>query len=166
MTFFGPTTFHSSFLFLTLQNIDTSTMPRKKTVTNPDILEQSTMDKGTVLSSLNALVTDVFMDAQKPEGILRADAIKLRDIQIACCLNSPRMIGEPENIDLDGESKFLQVVFKMVNIVIKAKRKEPTADRVQRFLAGFLQYIQSKGEWNANSEIWDGYTYTKTIVVR
>jgi hypothetical protein len=121
-------------------------MPRKKITEDPNILEKSTMDKETALGSLNSLVAEVFMDAQKPEGILRGDAIKLRDIQIACCLNSPRMIGQPEDIDLAGESRFLQVVFKMVNMVIKAKRKEPSADRVQRFIAGFLQYIQSKGK--------------------
>jgi hypothetical protein len=120
-------------------------MPRHKKVEDPNILEKSTMDKETVLGSLNSLVAEVFMDSQKPEGILRADAIKLRDIQMACCLNSPRMIGQPEDIDLVGESRFLQAVFQMVNIVIKAKRKEPAADRVQRFIAGFLQYIQSKG---------------------
>jgi hypothetical protein len=91
------------------------------------------------------LVAEVFMDAQKPEALLRVHAISLRDIQLACCLNAPRMIGKIEDIDYEGESKFLKLVLKMVNVIIRAKKKEPTADRSQRFIVGFIQYIQSKG---------------------
>ncbi|OAC99558.1 hypothetical protein MUCCIDRAFT_148598 [Mucor lusitanicus CBS 277.49] len=56
------------------------------------------------------------------------------------------MVGEPESIDYKAEAAFLKLIFKMVNIVIRAKRREPTADRVQRFIAVFLQYIQTKDQ--------------------
>ncbi|KAG1100112.1 hypothetical protein G6F42_017722 [Rhizopus arrhizus] len=86
------------------------------------------------------------MTAQQPDALLRGEAIKLRGIQIGCCYNSPRMVGEPEDIDHKAEAEFTKLIFKMVNIVIRAKRKEPTADRVQRFIAVFLQYAQKKDE--------------------
>lgn len=104
------------------------------------------MDKQTALDNMKESVVEIFMTAQQPDAVLRAESIKLRDVQIGCCYNAPRMVGEPESIDHKAEAAFLKLIFKMVNIVIKAKRKEPTADRVQRFLAVFLQYIQTKGE--------------------
>ncbi|KAI8373381.1 hypothetical protein EDC96DRAFT_499139 [Choanephora cucurbitarum] len=120
-------------------------MVRRKNTVDPNVIEKSTMEKATALANLQSLMSDIFDDAQKQDANLRADAIKLRDLQVACCLNAPRKIGEPEDIDFEGEDRFLKMVHKMVNLVIKTKKREPTADRVQRFIAGFLQYIQSKG---------------------
>lgn len=110
-----------------------------------NILEKFTIDKETALANMKTLMSDVFMDAQKPGALLQVDAMHLRDIQVACCLNSPRVINQPEDIDFNGESRFLQLFFKMMNIIIRAKRKDPAADRAQRFLAVFIQHIQSKG---------------------
>lgn len=128
-------------------------MPRRKATPDPNVLEKSSLEKAATLENLKKTIAEVFMDTQKPEALLRVDAITLRDIQLACCLNSPRMIGQPEDIDYDGETRFLKLVFKMVDVVIRAKKRETTADRVQRFIAGFIQYIQSKGEQYINYEL-------------
>lgn len=103
------------------------------------------LDKETTLNNLTSLVSEVFMEAQQPSALLRVGAITLRDIQLACCYNSPRRVGEPEDIDYEGETRFLKLVFNMINVVIRAKKRDPNADRVQRFIAVFLQYMQSKG---------------------
>ncbi|KAK4514931.1 uncharacterized protein ATC70_002538 [Mucor velutinosus] len=121
-------------------------MVKRKAPVDPNLLEQSTYDKKAALDNMKENVVEIFMTAQQPDAVLRAESIKLRDVQIGCCYNSPRRVGEPESIDYEAEADFLKLIFKMVNIVIKAKRKEPTADRVQRFIAVFLQYIQTKDE--------------------
>ncbi|KAI9477970.1 MAG: nuclear condensing complex subunit [Benjaminiella poitrasii] len=121
-------------------------MPRKKIQQDPNILEKSSMTKEAALSSMKQTVTEIFVDSQKSDAMLRSLAIHLRDVQLGCSLNSPRMIGQPEDIDFEGEATFIKYMFNMVNVVIKAKRKDPVADRVQRFIAGFLQYIQTKDE--------------------
>ncbi|CAO3654330.1 unnamed protein product [Mucor fragilis] len=121
-------------------------MGKRKAPVDPNLLEVSTYDKQIALENMKENVVEIFMTAQQPDAVLRAESIKLRDIQIGCCYNSPRMVGEPEVIDYKAEAEFLKLIFKMVNIVIKAKRKEPTADRVQRFIAVFLQYVQTKDE--------------------
>jgi hypothetical protein len=120
-------------------------MVKRKAPIDPNVLEESTMDKETALTDMKERVVEIFMTAQQPDAVLRAESIKLRDIQIGCCYNSPRIVGEPEDIDYEAEVVFLKLIFRMVNIVIKAKRKEPTADRVQRFIAYYLQFIQTKG---------------------
>lgn len=120
-------------------------MVRRKAPVDPNLLEESTYDKQVALEHMRENVVEIFMTAQQPDAVLRAESIKLRDLQIGCCYNSPRMVGEPESIDYKAEAAFLKLIFKMVNIVIRAKRREPTADRVQRFIAVFLQYIQTKG---------------------
>lgn len=125
-------------------------MVRRKAPIDPNLLEASSDDKETALENMKENVVEIFMTAQQPDALLRGEAIKLRGIQIGCCYNSPRMVGEPENIDHKAEAAFTKLIFKMVNIVIRAKRKEPTADRVQRFIAVFLQYAQKKGE----REMW------------
>ncbi|KAI8375873.1 nuclear condensing complex subunit [Blakeslea trispora] len=121
-------------------------MVRRKHPIDPNVVEKSTIEKATALNNLSSLMGDIFDDAQRQDANLRADAIRLRDLQLACSLNAPRKVGEPEDIDFEGEARFLKLVNKMVNLVIKTKKREPTADRVQRFIAGFLQYIQSRDE--------------------
>lgn len=125
-------------------------MVRRKAPIDPNLLEASSDDKETALENMKENVVEIFMTAQQPDALLRGEAIKLRGIQIGCCYNSPRMVGEPEDIDHKAEAEFTKLIFKMVNIVIRAKRKEPTADRVQRFIAVFLQYAQKKGK----REMW------------
>lgn len=130
-------------------------MPRKRVTVDPNILEKPKLEKEKALRNLKTLVADVFTNAQKPEAVHRVDAISLRDIQLACCLNSPRMIGQPEDIDFEGETRFLKLVFKMIDVVIRAKRKEPAADRAQRFISAFVQYIQLKGNVKVNALDWN-----------
>ncbi|KAI7899163.1 nuclear condensing complex subunit [Cokeromyces recurvatus] len=104
------------------------------------------MEKEVALASMKQIITEIFIDAQKSDTMLRSLSIRLRDVQLGCCLNSPKMMGQPEDINFEGEADFIKYIFKMVNVVIKAKRKDPIADRVQRFIAGFIHYIQTKDE--------------------
>lgn len=116
---------------------------KKKNDTN--ILEQSTLKKTETLSTLSTVVSEIFMDSQRPNEHLRSDSIRLRNVQLACCLNSPRLIGEKEDIDHEGEEAFISTVFKNINKVLPIRKKEPHADRIVRFIAGFLQYNQQRG---------------------
>ena len=134
-------------------------MVKRKAPIDPNVLEESTMDKETALTDMKERVVEIFMTAQQPDAVLRAESIKLRDIQIGCCYNSPRIVGEPEDIDYETEVVFLKLIFRMVNIVIKAKRKEPTADRVQRFIAYYLQFIQTKGMISTQDLLICVYSY-------
>jgi condensin complex subunit 3 len=113
---------------------------------DPNILEESKTPKAKAIATLGTVVPQIFMDAQRPNEHIRSDSIRLRDIQIACCLNGPRRIGEQEQIDYEGEEKFIKEVFRNINKVLPVKNKEPHADRVVRFIAGFLQYNQQRGK--------------------
>lgn len=121
-----------------------ATVEKKRS--NSNVLEESKMTKTAALSSLKSIVPQIFMDAQKPNQHLRSDSIRLRDIQLACCLNSPRLIGVPEDIDYEGEEAFVTEIFRNINKVLNIRRKEPHADRIVRFIAGFLQYNQQRGK--------------------
>lgn len=112
---------------------------------NSNVLEDSKITKAVALSSLKTIVPQIFMDAQRPNEHLRSDSIRLRDIQMACCLNSPRLINVPEDIDYEGEDAFIKEVLRNINKVLNIRRKEPHADRIVRFIAGFLQYNQQRG---------------------
>ncbi|KAI9245790.1 nuclear condensing complex subunit [Helicostylum pulchrum] len=126
---------------MTVKN-STKQTPKKKAQSN--ILEQSKLTKASALSSLKTIVPQIFMDAQRPNEHLRSDSIRLRDVQLACCLNSPRLIGELEDIDYEGEALFIKEVFRNINKILPIRKKEPHADRIVRFIAGFLQYNQQK----------------------
>lgn len=128
---------------MTVKN-STKQTPKKKAQSN--ILEQSKLTKASALSSLKTIVPQIFMDAQRPNEHLRSDSIRLRDVQLACCLNSPRLIGELEDIDYEGEALFIKEVFRNINKILPIRKKEPHADRIVRFIAGFLQYNQQKGK--------------------
>lgn len=104
------------------------------------------MTKAAALSSLKTIVPQIFMDAQRPNEHLRSDSIRLRDVQLACCLNSPRLIGVQEDVDYDGEAEFIKEVLRNINKVLPIRKKEPHADRIVRFIAGFLQYNQQRGK--------------------
>lgn len=122
---------------------------RSKTTTaakkDSNVLEQSKMSKSSALGSLKTIIPGIFMDAQRPNEHLRSDSIRLRDVQLACCLNSPRLIGEREDIDYEGEEQFINEVLRNINKILPIKKKEPHADRIVRFIAGFLHYNQQKG---------------------
>ncbi|GAA5817114.1 hypothetical protein MFLAVUS_010654 [Mucor flavus] len=126
---------------MTVKN-STKQAPKKKAQSN--ILEQSKISKASALSSLKTIVPQIFMDAQRPNEHLRSDSIRLRDVQLACCLNSPRLIGELEDIDYEGEALFIKEVFRNINKILPIRKKEPHADRIVRYIAGFLQYNQQK----------------------
>jgi condensin complex subunit 3 len=124
----------------------TRSKPVNKVKKNSNVLEESKMTKATALASLKTIIPGIFMDAQRPNEHLRSDSIRLRDVQLACCLNSPRLIGEQEDIDYEGEEEFINEVFRNINKVLPIKKKEPHADRIVRFIAGFLHYNQQRGE--------------------
>jgi condensin complex subunit 3 len=118
--------------------------PQRKS--NSNVLEESKTPKAIAIASLKTTVPQIFMHAQRPNEHLRSDSIRLRDVQVACCLKSPRLIGVQEEIDYEGEGHFIKEVFRNINKVLPVKKKEPHADRIVRFIAGFLQYNQQKGK--------------------
>lgn len=129
------------------------TVTSKSKSANSNILEESKIPKETALATLKSVVPQIFMDAQRPNEHLRSDAIRLRDVQLACCLNAPRVIGQQEEIDYESEEQFVKEVFRNINKVLPIRKREPHADRIVRFIACFLQYNQQRGK--SMKEKWE-----------
>jgi condensin complex subunit 3 len=104
--------------------------------------------KTMALANLQTSIPEIFMDAQKANALQRSHAINLRKIQETCCLNSPKQ--NPPDIDYDGEDKFIKEMLRNINKVLPIKKKEPHAERIVRFIAGFLLYIQERGMMDIN----------------
>ena len=107
------------------------------------------LTKENVLNSLKTRVPEIFMEAQKPNAVLRKYSINLTELQFPCCLKSPAKKGEPQDIDYEGEAIFTKEVLRNINKVLSIKKNEPHADRIVRFIASFLQYMQEFGNYLA-----------------
>jgi condensin complex subunit 3 len=101
--------------------------------------------KTGALQSLKTSVPQLFQESQKPNATYRKHAVALRKIQEACALKSPIVENQPHDIDLDGELLFNLEVVRNLNKILPVKKKEPSAYRVIRFIAAFMQYTQEMG---------------------
>ncbi|KAI9283993.1 nuclear condensing complex subunit [Umbelopsis sp. AD052] len=99
--------------------------------------------KAKALKSLKTAIPQLFQESQKPNANGRSVAVDLRKIQEACALNSPIVEHELHDIDPEGELQFNLEVIRNLNKILPVKKKEPTVDRVIRFIAAFMQYTQS-----------------------
>jgi condensin complex subunit 3 len=106
--------------------------------------------KAKALKSLKTTIPQLFQESQKPNSNGRSCGVDLRKIQEVCALNSPIVEHEQHDIDPDGELQFNLEVIRNLNKILPVKKKEPSVDRVIRFIAAFIEYTQSIG--NASSK--------------
>jgi condensin complex subunit 3 len=101
--------------------------------------------KAKTLNTLKTTIPQLFQESQKPNASSRILAVDLRKVQETCALNSPIVEQQPHDIDPEGELQFNLEVIRNLNKILPVKKKEPSVDRVIRFIAAFMQYTQSLG---------------------
>ncbi|ORX63182.1 hypothetical protein DM01DRAFT_1331258 [Hesseltinella vesiculosa] len=102
--------------------------------------------KQQTLASLSTSIPNLFNDAQQKNAVLTKQAVALRKIQETCCLNHPFVIGQPLDLDEQGEAAFNQEFLRNVNKILLRRRREAHADNIVRFIATFLNYTQKQDD--------------------
>jgi condensin complex subunit 3 len=94
------------------------------------------------LESVPTLVLPIFQQVQETIANHRKNHVSLRKIQEQCST-----ITEPtaKGLKLLGEKAFNTAFINMVNMILGVKKGEAVADRVVKFVAGYVAYATEQG---------------------
>ncbi|KAJ1951758.1 chromosome condensation complex Condensin, subunit G, partial [Linderina pennispora] len=96
------------------------------------------------ISSLRSVVPGIFDAAQRNSTGLRKHAVSLRKLQVQC--------HEFDKAELTGEAAFNKEIIRNLNKMLAVKKREPSADRVVKLLATFVQVSYEKDQQAAAKE--------------
>ncbi|ORX73699.1 hypothetical protein DL89DRAFT_319444 [Linderina pennispora] len=96
------------------------------------------------ISSLRSVIPGIFDAAQRNSTGLRKHAVSLRKLQVQC--------HEFDKAELTGEAAFNKEIIRNLNKMLAVKKREPSADRVVKLLATFVQVSYEKDQQAAAKE--------------
>jgi condensin complex subunit 3 len=86
---------------------------------------------GVVVNNPQKTIQTIFQESQKSAATHRKLVNSLRTVQLTC-------------IQQNNEKAFNSEFIRCLNRVLPIKKSEPTADRVVKFIAHFIQHVQDK----------------------
>jgi condensin complex subunit 3 len=96
------------------------------------------------LESISTQLAPIFDQVQHTTANHRKNLVSLRKIQEQCSsITEPT----PKGLKLIGEKAFNTELIGMVNRILSIKKGEAVADRVVKFVAGYVAYTTEQGEW-------------------
>ena len=96
------------------------------------------------LESLASTIPKAFEQAQNSSANHQKNLISLHKIHVDAAAKIETFRGS-EGIKLVGESAFEDCFIDMVNRVLAVKKGIGVADRVVKFAAGYIKFINTKG---------------------
>lgn len=109
------------------------------------VTKTNTMPDEGEPTELRHRISQIFAESQQATATQRKLAVKLRQIQMACCYEQDDGVETP--FDAFDEAQFNGEVGRCVLRVLAVKKAEPVGDRVVRFLTLFLKFASEKGEF-------------------
>jgi condensin complex subunit 3 len=94
------------------------------------------------LESLPSLLAPIFEQVQHTTANHRKNQVSLRNVQEQC---SGITEASPKGLRLIGEKAFNSAFIDMVNRILPVKKAVPVADRVVKFVAGYVTYTTEQG---------------------
>ncbi|RYZ87764.1 MAG: hypothetical protein EOP04_10940 [Proteobacteria bacterium] len=95
------------------------------------------------LESIGTQLAPIFDQVQHTTANHRKNLVSLRKIQEQCSsITEPT----PKGLKLIGEKAFNTELIGMVNRILSIKKGEAVADRVVKFVAGYVAYTTEQGE--------------------
>jgi condensin complex subunit 3 len=97
------------------------------------------------LESVPILLQPIFQQVQETVANHRKNHVSLRKIHEQCA-----SITEPtaKGLKLVGEKAFNTAFISMVNCILGVKKGVAVADRVVKFVAGYVAYVTEQGEFS------------------
>lgn len=93
--------------------------------------------------TLPTLIPPIFEQVQHTTANHRKNTVALRKVQAACAGITE---ASPKGTKLVGEKAFNTLFVDMVNRVLAIKKGVAVADRVVKFVAGYVAYATEQGE--------------------
>jgi hypothetical protein len=95
------------------------------------------------LETISTQLAPIFNQVQHTTANHRKNLVSLRKIQEQCSsITEPT----PKGLKLIGEKAFNTELIGMVNRILSIKKGEAVADRVVKFVAGYVAYTTEQGE--------------------
>lgn len=107
-----------------------------------------TRDDGAAsfLQDLHANVSRIFDQAQVTTANHQKNFVALHKLQSEAARHTEALGND--RVKLTGERAFEKVFTRMICQILPLKKGATPADRVVKFVGGFVQFIQDKGTWS------------------
>jgi condensin complex subunit 3 len=111
-----------------------------------------TSDSG-ILESLSHNVSEIFDQAQGSAASHRKNCIALHKLHIRAA-SITQAVNKGESLELTGECCFGDAFLDMVNRILTVKKGPIVADRVVKFIWGYVKHMNEEGALTQIVEIY------------